>query len=51
MDIAFILNPLDSLKPAKDSSIEMMRAATRHGHRLWAIEPGGLSLVEGVVLG
>ena len=37
MRLAFILDPLDSLKPAKDSSIAMMRAATKAGHEVWAI--------------
>ncbi len=44
MDIAFIVDPLASLKPAKDSSIEMMRAAARRGHALFAIEFGELHL-------
>ena len=33
MKLAFILDPLDGLKAAKDSSIAMMRAAARRGHR------------------
>ena len=32
MRFAFILDPLDSLKAYKDSSIAMMRAAARRGH-------------------
>ena len=38
MRFAFILDPLDSLKPYKDSSIAMMRAAQAAGHAVWAIE-------------
>ena len=38
MRIAFILDPLDTLKPAKDSSIAMMRAAQAAGHAVWAIQ-------------
>jgi len=44
MDIAFIVDPLESLNPDKDSSIEMMRAAARRGHALFAIESGELQL-------
>ena len=35
---AFILDPLESLKPIKDSSIAMMRAAQAAGHAVWAIQ-------------
>ena len=36
MDLAFIVDPLDTLKAYKDSSIAMMRAASRRGHRIHA---------------
>ncbi len=51
MKIAFVLDPLEHLKPSKDSSIEMMRAAARRGHTLFAIEPGGLMLIGNQVQG
>lgn len=38
MRLAFILDPLDSLKAYKDSSIAMMRAAQNAGHSIWAIQ-------------
>ena len=38
MRLAFIVDPLDSLKPAKDSSIAMMRAAQAAGHAVWSIQ-------------
>lgn len=38
MDFAFIVDPLDTLKAYKDSSIAMMRAAQRRGHRIHAFE-------------
>ncbi len=38
MRIAFIVDPLDSLKATKDSSIAMMRAAQVAGHAVWVIE-------------
>jgi glutathione synthase len=37
MDIAFIVDPLDHLKAYKDSSISMMRAAAKRGHRIHAL--------------
>lgn len=51
MDIVFIIDPLESLDPVKDSSIEMMRAAARRGHTLFAIESGELLLKDAQVWG
>jgi glutathione synthase len=50
MRFAFILDPLDSLKAYKDSSIAMMRAAQAAGHAVWAIEQPAIhwSAVHGV---
>ncbi|MEK7884816.1 glutathione synthase [Methyloversatilis sp. NSM2] len=42
--LAFIVDPLDKLKPAKDSSIAMMREAARRGHEIWAIQRQSMSL-------
>jgi len=38
----FVLDPLDSLKAYKDSSVAMMRAAQARGHAVWATEPAQL---------
>ena len=38
MRFAFILDPLDSLKATKDSSVAMMRAAQAVGHAVWAVQ-------------
>ncbi|HMW18149.1 MAG TPA: glutathione synthase [Accumulibacter sp.] len=38
MRIAFIVDPLESLKAYKDSSIAMMRAAQAAGHAVWTIQ-------------
>lgn len=40
--LAFVLDPLDSLKAWKDSSVAMMRAAERHGHEVYAIDCASL---------
>ena len=42
MRIAFIIDPPDTLNPAKDSSIAMMRAARNAGHAVWVIEQPAL---------
>jgi glutathione synthase len=38
MRIAFIVDPLPSLKAYKDTSIAMMRAAQATGHAVWAVQ-------------
>lgn len=50
MDIAFVVDPLEALKPYKDSSIAMMRAATARGHGVFALYPEDLSWREGRVV-
>jgi glutathione synthase len=49
MKIAFLIDPIQSLKPAKDSSIEMMRAAQERGHEVWALSAHSLTLLSGKV--
>ncbi|SBT06910.1 Glutathione synthetase [Candidatus Accumulibacter aalborgensis] len=44
MRIAFVIDPLPSLKAYKDSSIAMMRAAQARGHAVWTIQQGALHL-------
>jgi glutathione synthase len=44
MQFAFIVDPLDALKPVKDSSIAMMREAARRGHEIWTVQREVLSL-------
>jgi glutathione synthase len=50
MKIAFILDPLGSLKPKKDSSIAMMREATRRGHEIYALGMPDLFVDNGTAL-
>lgn len=38
MRFAFVVDPLDSLKAYKDTSIAMMRAAQAAGHAVWTIQ-------------
>lgn len=49
MDFAFILDPLPTLKAYKDSSVAMMRAAARRGHRVHAMMREALTWQEGRV--
>lgn len=47
--LAFILDPLAALKPYKDSSIAMMRAAAARGHEIWTIQREALAWRENAV--
>ena len=51
MKIAFILDPLDSIKTYKDSSYAMMQEAASRGHSLFALQQEDLVLRDGQVLG
>ena len=49
MKIAFIVDPLDKLKPYKDSSVAMMRAAQARGHQVYAFGREQLLVRDGIV--
>jgi glutathione synthase len=51
MKIAFVLDPLDSIKTSKDSSYAMMREAVARGHTLAALQQEDLIWREDRVLG
>ncbi|HZP94249.1 MAG TPA: glutathione synthase [Burkholderiales bacterium] len=51
MKLAFILDPLDSIKPYKDSSYAMMREAARRGHALAVLHQEDLVWKSGRVTG
>ena len=38
----FVLDPLDRINPAKDSTAALMQAAQRAGHEVWASTPADL---------
>ena len=50
MKLAFILDPLDSLKTAKDTSLAIMREAAARGHALFVAEQDDLILRNGTAL-
>ncbi len=45
-DIVVVMDPIGSIKIAKDSTFAMLLEGQRRGHRLWYVRPGALS-VEG----
>ena len=49
MKIAFIVDPLASLKAYKDSSVFMMRAAAERGHEVFAFEAGHMEMRQSLV--
>ena len=51
MKIAFVLDPLDSIKTYKDSSFAMMQEAVSRGHTLSSLQQEDLVLRDGKVLG
>ena len=51
MKIAFVLDPLDSIKTYKDSSYAMMREAAARGHALAALQQEDLVWRDGRVVG
>ena len=48
LDVVVVMDPLGSIRIAKDSTFAMLLEAQRRGHRLHYVLPGGLSLVAGV---
>ena len=50
MRIAFCTDPLDKLKPYKDSSVAMMRAAVKRGHEIHAFEPRAMAFSDSKVV-
>ena len=49
LSLLFIVDPLDQLKPYKDSSVAMMREAARRGHAIWTCEQPSLRWRDGVI--
>ena len=50
MKLGFVVDPLDHLKPSKDSSIAMMREAARRGHEIHAFEAREMFVRDGAVM-
>ncbi len=50
LDIVVVMDPIESIKIAKDSTFAMLLEAQRRSHRLWYVLPGGLGLRDGKAL-
>jgi len=47
LDIVVVMDPIGSIRIAKDSTFAMLLEAQRRGHRLWYVLPGGLAVDGG----
>ena len=47
LDVIVVMDPIGSIKIAKDSTFAMLLEAQRRGHRLLYVVPGGLHMREG----
>ncbi len=47
-DVVVVMDPIASIKIAKDSTFAMLLEAQRRGHRLHYVTPGGLALRDGL---
>ncbi|MCJ0825454.1 glutathione synthase [Luteimonas sp. 50] len=50
LDIVVVMDPIGTIKIAKDSTFAMLLEAQRRGHRLHYVRPGGLWLRDGVAM-
>jgi glutathione synthase len=51
LNLAVVMDPIDDIKYAKDSTLAMLLAATRRGHRLHYLTQTDLYLRDGVAMG
>ena len=49
MEFLFVIDPPESLKAYKDTSVAMMRAAQKRGHAIWVCEQASLHWLQGCV--
>ena len=50
LDVIVVMDPIASIKIAKDTSFALLLEAQRRGHRLHYVRPGGLGLRDGVAM-
>lgn len=50
LDVIVVMDPIGSIKIAKDTTFALLLEAQRRGHRLHYVSPGGLSLRDGHAL-
>ncbi len=51
IDIGFVMDPIESINPKKDSTLAMMLAAARRGWTVWYLQPADIYLRGGRVMG
>ena len=44
LDVIVVMDPIGTIKTAKDSTFAMLLEAQRRGHRLHYVKPGGLAV-------
>jgi len=47
LDVVIVMDPIEAIRIAKDSTFAMLLEAQRRGHRLHYVRPGGLGLRDG----
>lgn len=47
LDVVVVMDPIESITIAKDSTFAMLLEAQRRSHRLWYVMPGGLGVRDG----
>jgi glutathione synthase len=50
LDVIVVMDPIASIKIAKDTTFAMLLEAQRRGHRLHYVRPGGLALRDGAAV-
>jgi glutathione synthase len=50
LDVIVVMDPIGTIKTAKDTTFALLLEAQRRGHRLHYVQPGGLSIRDGVAL-
>ncbi|MCD9028879.1 glutathione synthase [Luteimonas sp. BDR2-5] len=50
LDVVVVMDPIASIKVAKDSTLAMLLEAQRRGHRLHYVRPGGLAVSDGTAV-
>lgn len=50
LDIVVVMDPIASIKIAKDTTFAMLLEAQRRGHRLHYVVPGGLGMADGTAM-
>ena len=50
LNIAVVMDPIEAVKIAKDSTFAMLLEAQRRGHRLLYVRPGSLGLAQGTAM-